>query len=233
LRSLAEVAVKWPTGDAEVQRAFADALEIAQQMDGIVNGLLVMARCESGIETIHLESIPLKSFVHEAWRPFDAQAIRKHLAVDLDLPDTAVVENDRALLRIMLANFFSNAVEYAPERGAVSISAAASDSTINLQIANTVTELVPADLPHVFDRFWRKASARTSSNRAGLGLSISQAISQMLGLNLCAEFPQPGTFRISLTLARDGKRKTGQQAAPVEYSVSRNDAVESANRRSS
>jgi signal transduction histidine kinase len=222
LRSLAEVAVKWPTGDAEIQRAFADALEIAQQMDGIVNGLLVMARCESGIESIRPELIPLRSFVHEAWRPFDAQAKRKCLAVELDLPDAAVVESDRALLRIMLANFLANAVEYAPDGGEVSISTVSSGGAISLQIANIVTELVPADLPHVFDRFWRKNSARTPSNRAGLGLSISQAIAKMLGLALRAEFPKPGTFLISLTPPNDRKRR----AVPPAGSFSPNDAVE-------
>jgi two-component system sensor histidine kinase QseC len=200
LRSLAEVAVKWPTGDPETQRAFADALEIAEQMDGIVAGLLVMARCESGIENVRREPIPLEPFAQEAWRPFAAQAKRKELTVSLDLPDTAVVQSDHALLRIMLVNFFSNAVEYAPDHGRISVSAVASNASINLQIANTATDLAPADLPHVFDRFWRKTSARTSSNRAGLGLSISKAVAHMLAVPIHAEMRQPGTFVISLTL---------------------------------
>jgi two-component system sensor histidine kinase QseC len=200
LRSLAEVAVKWPTGDAETQRAFIDTLEIAQQMEGIVSGLLVIARCESGIEHIQREPIMLEAFVREAWRPFATQAARKELAVHLDLPESAVVESDRALLRIILVNFFSNAVEYSPTRGKLSITAAPVNSAIELQIANTATDIVQSDLPHVFDRFWRKATARTSSHRAGLGLSISQSVAQILGLTFRAEIPQAEMFVISLVL---------------------------------
>jgi two-component system sensor histidine kinase QseC len=200
LRALAEVALKWPAGDAETQQAFADALAIAEQMDGIVSGLLVVARCESGVEQIRREPIALEPFIRDAWRSCAGQAARKELAVRVDLSPDATVESDRAVLRIILANVLSNAAEYAPAGGEISISATRSAKTIILSIANSVTDLQAADLPHLFDRFWRKASARTSSNRAGLGLSISRAGAHLLGTELRAEIPRSGMFVITLTL---------------------------------
>jgi signal transduction histidine kinase len=104
----------------------------------------------------------------------------------------------------MLANFLSNAVEYSPNDGEVSISAIASNNaTITLHVANTVVDLAPADLPHIFDRFWRKTTARTSSLRAGLGLSISQAVCRMLDVPIRAEIRDPKTFLISVALPRE------------------------------
>jgi two-component system sensor histidine kinase QseC len=101
----------------------------------------------------------------------------------------------------MLANFLSNAVEYTPDQGEISIDALSNDETsITLRIANTAPDLESSDLEHVFERFWRKETARTSSLRAGLGLSISQAVSQMLGIPLRAEVLNSKTFVITVTL---------------------------------
>jgi two-component system sensor histidine kinase QseC len=200
LRTLAEVAVKWPTDDPETQRTFADALGIAEQMEAVVSGLLLMARCESGVEKVHREPIALEPFLREAWQAFDAQAKRKQLSVQFDLPPNATIECDRALLRIIVGNLLSNAAEYSPANGEVRISAIENARAITLRVANSTADLNPADLPHLFERFWRKTAARTSSTRAGLGLSISRAATQLLGSEFNAEIPKSGTFVVSLIL---------------------------------
>jgi hypothetical protein len=45
-----------------------------------------MARCESGIEKVRRDTIPLEALVQDAWRPFAVRAERKSLAVQIDLP---------------------------------------------------------------------------------------------------------------------------------------------------
>ena len=200
LRTIAEVAVKWPIDDPETQRAFADALAISEQMEAIVSGLLFMARCESGMEKVQRERIALEPFLRETWQAFAAQAQRKAVFVGFDLPPDATIESDRALLRIIVRNFLSNAAEYAPENGEIRIAVIPQGGAVTLRIVNPAADLSPADLPHIFERFWRKTNARTSSTRAGLGLSISRAAAQLLGAELHAEIPEPGRFAISLML---------------------------------
>jgi len=172
----------------------------------------VVARCESGIEDVHREPIALEPLLQETWRPFAPEAARKKIAVRFDLPTDAIVESDRALLRIILVNLLSNAAEYAAAGGAISISATAMVDTIRLQVANSITNLARADLPHLFDRFWRKNAARTSSQRAGLGLSISRAGAQLLGLDLRADIPEPKTFVVTLMLPVAPTKTAGMAA---------------------
>jgi signal transduction histidine kinase len=159
-----------------------------------------MARCESGAEEIRWEILELDPVVRSAWKPFAALADRRKITVSIQIPDTAIVRSDRTLLHMMLVNFLANAAEYTPEHGRICISTSAEPSATTLQIANSVSDLTPEDLPHVFSRFWRKTASRTSSNRAGLGLSISQAMAHLLETPLSAVIPEPGIFCISLTL---------------------------------
>jgi two-component system sensor histidine kinase QseC len=199
LRTLAEVALKWPESNAETLQAFGDARAIAEQMEGIVTGLATIARCESGAEPVHRESVALAPLLQKAWRPFATQAASKGQTLRLDVPESAVVDSDPALLEIIFANLFSNAVEHAPAGGEISVSTATIDGTMILQVANAATDLTAADVAHVFDRFWRKSAARTSQNRTGLGLSICHALAGLLRASLRAEL-EDGTFVISLAL---------------------------------
>jgi two-component system sensor histidine kinase QseC len=200
LRALAELALKWPADGGETRETFTDALAIAEQMETIVSGLLVIARCESGIEIVQHEPIALDPLVRELWHPLAAQAEHQRVTTRLDLPWDAVVESDRALLRIILKNLFSNAADYTPDGGELSISTARDGEVITLRIANTAANLTPADLPHFFERFWRKNDARTSSPHAGLGLAISQSVAQLLGTQLRAEITELGMLVITLKL---------------------------------
>ena len=200
LRTLAEVAVKWQADDPEMKMAFAEALAIAEQLETVVSGLLFMARCESGVEKLQREQIALDPFLRDVWRPFAEQARRKAIAVQFALPPDATVESDCVLLRIIVRNLLSNAAEYAPENGEIRIAAIAQPNAITLRVTNTAADLSLADLPHIFERYWRKTTARTSSSRAGLGLSISKTAAHLLGADFHADIPETGTFVISLIL---------------------------------
>jgi len=200
LRTLAEVALKWPAQDAETQHAFSDALAISLQMENIVGGLLMLARCESGAEKPQIEKIRLGEFLRTTSEPLAARAESKSLALQFDVPLHATVESDRALLRIIVTNLLSNAVEYSPKAGVIRIAVVERPGHLTLQIANTTVELSSADLPRIFERFWRKSSARTSSSRAGLGLSISKAAAQLLGTKLDAAIVENATLLISMDL---------------------------------
>src|SRR5262249_5544979 len=113
LRSLAEVALRWPdTGN------FRDVLDIAVQMERMVTNLLSLAGCEAGHEELVVERVDLAQAVREAWRPFESTAAARQLATSFELAP-ANTNGDRAILGAMLANVYSNAVDYTPEGGEI------------------------------------------------------------------------------------------------------------------
>ena len=63
-------------------------------------------------------------------------------------------------------------------------------------VENPVRTLTDDDLPFLFDRFWRKDTARTSGRHAGLGLSLVKSLSEVCDWSVQAELTRERHFRI-------------------------------------
>jgi signal transduction histidine kinase len=201
LRTLAEVALKWPTPDPVTAGAFRDTLDAALQMQTIVESLLAIARCEASIQVIVREPVALADLVRTTWQTFAAEAAHKNLRVQIELADVAPIETDRSMLGLVLTNLFSNAVEYTPPEGQVHIRLRDARN-VDLSVINSVENIASEDLPHLFERFWRKDTARSSSKHSGIGLSVSQAYARALGLNLNAHLLEKNVLEMRLSDCR-------------------------------
>jgi two-component system sensor histidine kinase QseC len=191
LRALTECGMKWPE-----EASFRDAHQIALRMETLVTGLLALARHEAGHQSIAREAVALDKLVNEVWQPLAQRASERQLAVTIAVAGTW--QTDPALLRLIVANLLANAVEYTPARGQLRIVG----TDASLEIANTVTGLTPEELPHLFERFWRKDAARADAGHSGLGLAVAQSAAAALGLQLTADMPDATTLRAIL---RGGK----------------------------
>jgi two-component system sensor histidine kinase QseC len=156
-------------------------------MEGIVTGLLAITRCEAGKQPIIREPIQITGLVNELWQSQAERARGKELSVAMDVPATARLETDRTLFGSILTNLFSNAVEYTPAGGSIRIRHATHGARWSFSVSNTVVHLRPEDLPHLFQRFWRKDAARSTPEHSGLGLSLARAFAESLGMSLRAE----------------------------------------------
>jgi two-component system sensor histidine kinase QseC len=184
LRSLAELALKWPDNrEVETDR---EVLAVALQMEGIVTRLLALLRNERGQLPVALERIALAPLVEQVWRTFAKQAANKQLKVIREVPENAEVETDPVLARSIVANLVDNAVEYSPVGGMVRVEVEVGEQQIHFRVSNTVDNLTSEDLPKLFERFWRKDLARSSNEHSGLGLPLARAFATALGGELIA-----------------------------------------------
>jgi signal transduction histidine kinase len=110
-------------------------------------------------------------------------------------------------------NLFANAVEYTAPGGEVRWSVEEDGSGGRLVVTNSNHDLEPADLPHVFDRFWRKDLARASSGHGGLGLSLARAFVRLMSGSLRLELPRPELVRVELRLPAAGSLSTARHLA--------------------
>ncbi len=163
--------------------SWQDALEIARRMETMVAGLLALARHEAGLQPLANETVDLRQLIEEI-----------PLSREVSLDVNGAWRTDPVLLRLIIGNLLANAVEYTPEHGQIRVTA--NDS--QLEITNTTDKLTREDLPHLFERFWRKDAARTGAGHSGLGLSLAQAAANALGLKLVAEMPDDATLRLTL-----------------------------------
>lgn len=103
------------------------------------------------------------------------------IALETDLPDGPVRGTcDAGKLRQILANLLANALRHTDE-GHVRLSLRPHDQWVELQVEDTGEGIPPEELPRIYDRFWRGASARTRSG-SGLGLTIvRELVTRMQG----------------------------------------------------
>ncbi len=181
LKTMSEVALKWP--DQAGAKTHAETLDIASQLESMVENLLALARWESGELAIKAEPIPLSDFLRQTWEPYASAAAEKHLQITRDLQDRTL-ETDRSLLQHILTNLFSNAVAYTPDQGTIRIATAEH----RIQITNSAPDFRPEDVEHLFDRYWRADTSRTGTSHTGLGLALAKACAEALGFRLSASY---------------------------------------------
>ncbi len=201
MRSLAEVALKWPNGRIDQERKnYADILASAKHMQNIVTTLLTLARCDAGALKCQKEEVRLDALIHSTWQQFENKAVEKHFAINSNVPSEISISTDKELFETLLANLFSNAVEYTPEGGKIEWKASLKDAEFSFSISNTTKELTEEDLPHLFERFWQKEKARgRADTHGGLGLALVRSLATILGFTINAHLTTPSFLTITLS----------------------------------
>ncbi|HEX4795868.1 MAG TPA: ATP-binding protein [Humisphaera sp.] len=188
LRALAEVALKWPDPSAAPQN-FRDALNIAHHMDGMISTLLSIARQNAGVLAAQLEPVELSSSLNQAWEAHAKLAASRNLIVEWTMAPDLWVQANRSMLAGMLENLLANAVTYTPAGGTIIGRVAREGDRIRFSLTNTCENLSPDDLPHLFEPFWRKDTARTGGVNCGLGLSLVKVYAAAMNAAIDADMP--------------------------------------------
>jgi signal transduction histidine kinase len=199
LRNLSEVGARWPEDRASVRQFFEDAGAIAQQMERVVAHLLVLARYDAGREPIWTAPIEIAAVVEAAWKPLARDAAAKGLELRREVPPGLRLETDPEKFALVIQNLLSNAVVYSPPGTTVICTAEEAPGRVSISVTNQVENLEPADLPVMFDRFWRKDEARSDGRSAGLGLALVRAMADLLGIEIATRLLPDRSFRITLS----------------------------------
>ncbi len=206
LRAATEIGMRWPDDPELVAASLGDAKAIGLHMERIAGNLLALARSESAQDPPIEEAVPLRAAIEEAWRPLARPAAEKQIELRNEVPEGVALPTDRAKLGLILSNLLENAVSHGSPGGWVACRAVGSnngsspeEAVVGLQVINPAADLAPADLPHLFDRFWRKDGAR-SGTHAGLGLPLVASLGRVLGLSVAADLVA-GNLEIRLAKA--------------------------------
>ena len=173
----------------------------------LVNAMLDIARVESGRMTIRARPVPIGAFVQHVATPFEALAERRAVRLILKLPDAAArVWADPDHLETALSNLLSNALKFVSEGGTVRVAVtAALDEQVRIAVRDNGPGIPDADLPHVFDRFYRvDESAVRREVGTGIGLALAQELVQVHGGTIKVESEEGfgSTFTVILPWGR-------------------------------
>lgn len=197
----AQMLARWGDRDETVRKeSLQTIIEESSTLAGMVNGMLTLAKADSG-ESVPKEPLSLAAIAREAVAATAGRAAEKGLELELDVPDSAPIVNaDASLLRQLLTNLIDNAIKFTPA-GRVTVRVREEGGHAIAEVEDTGPGIDEAELPHVFDRFYRTDKSRTRAvPGTGLGLAIVRSIARVHdGSVEAAPSPSGGTvFRLRL-----------------------------------
>jgi len=175
LRADVERAMHPNAAGGEAMQALEEALQETTRMADLVDSLLTLARADEGRFDLHREPVALEPLVRDVYETAVILGEDAGLVVTMPVLEQGVVDGDARRLRQLFLNLVTNAIKYTPrgERVELSLSQRAGDE-IAFSVRDSGIGISAADLPHVFERFWRADRARSrGGERAGFGLGLA------------------------------------------------------------
>lgn len=170
------------------QQAYVETLQaMDEQVERLIhlsNDLLFIARLDTGQLIPHQETIQVQDFLGAVVDQIRPLAVAKMITLTETIPTGLILYGDMELLIRLFLNLLDNAIKYTPEKGHVTIAAAAADAHFTITITDTGPGIPPKHLPHLFERFYRAEPDRGRQGKpggAGLGLAIAFDIAQAHG----------------------------------------------------
>ncbi|MFD8599274.1 sensor histidine kinase [Kitasatospora sp. NPDC059646] len=194
-------------GVATADRALTSSLlEEAMQLQHLIDDLRDLAAADAGELVLHPEPVDLDDLLAQVANAHGAQAKTSGVALAVEPSPAAAPEvlADPVRLRQALGNLVSNAVRHTPPGGTVTLRARAADGAVLVEVADTGRGIAAADLPLVFERFWRADRSRNrQTGGSGLGLAIVRKIAELHGGTVqVASTPGAGSvFTVTLPAA--------------------------------
>ena len=192
------------------QQIYDVVLRETMRLSRLVNDMLELSRLQSGTASLSrsvFAPLPLFNLIHETYSAY-AEDYQQTFVYDVpeDLP--SVWGNPDRTQQVLIV-LLDNAFKYTPEGGVVTLSACAEGDVVRVRVCDTGVGIPAADLPHVFDRFY-KVDKSHHSKGTGLGLAIAYEIMKHLGeeMSVTSEPGQGSCFTFTLHIAQGTAEKT-------------------------
>jgi heavy metal sensor kinase len=174
--SHAELALARQRTPEEYCAALEAALRSSRRMKLLVEELLTLARSDAGRLKLDTAEVDLHRVVEDSVTLLAPLAEERHVRLIINTAE-AVVAGDATRLSQVVTNLMTNAIMYNRAGGEVAVDTAIDDTDAVLTVSDSGIGISQADLPHLFERFYRVDRARTRERGgSGLGLAICQGI---------------------------------------------------------
>ncbi|HEX6175713.1 MAG TPA: ATP-binding protein, partial [Candidatus Binatia bacterium] len=193
-----------PALSADIKTCVEAIQSSVKTMDRLICDLLDVARMEAGSFSIQPSHVDIGALLEESLKLCESQAWAKKITVTADIPTgLPAVNGDRDRLDQVLSNLLGNAFKFTPEGGRVMVRARKVDDSVQITVEDSGPGIPAADLPRIFDRYWR--GDRASRDGAGLGLAICKGIVDAHGGNIWVESTvgRGTTFRFTVPCATE------------------------------
>lgn len=209
-----DVALRRERPAEEYQRVLALLHKQATQLRHIVEMLLFLARADAESILPHFETIPIDAWLNEHLQPrLSGENIRLEIATE----SAFAVRAHASLLGQLVDNLLDNAHKYDKTGTPISIKVWRESGWVCVAVKDQGSGIAPADLPHVFEPFFRSSAARRDGVAGvGLGLAVAKRIAEAFHgtLEAASILGKGSCFTLRLPAAEDMVATT--KLEPVE-----------------
>ena len=181
IRTTAELALRRGRSAESYRESLRTVVEEAERMTQLVEDLLTLARSDTASAAMPRLPVDLRDILRAVCREMAGLAGRRDVEVILTLgPRPAVVAGNRPALHRLFVVLLDNALKFSYPGGVVQVTLDLSDGRVTATIRDFGSGIREADLPHIFERFYRADQARGGGGH-GLGLPLAEAIARTHG----------------------------------------------------
>lgn len=185
-----------------VQRYLRTTQRQVNDLSLLIDDLFQIAQLDAGGLVIQPTRCSLSDLISDTLESFSALAQESRVTLRGSCaPDLDPVSLDARRMGRLLNNLIGNAITYTPPGGTVTVTARREAGQVRLSVSDTGEGIAPADLPHIFERFYRGEKSRSrGTGGAGLGLAIAQGIVHAHGgeIRVDSRLGEGATFHVSL-----------------------------------
>ena len=161
-----------------------------ERLNRMIDDLLELARLDAGALQLNRERVSVEEIAADVVDALRPQARLKGVTVDLSTNGPVGALLDGSRIERAIANLLRNAIGHTPEGGKVAVDVGRANGWIDVRVADTGEGIETADLPRIWERFYRAEKSRRrepDDDGAGLGLAIVRGIVEAHGGSVIAE----------------------------------------------
>jgi signal transduction histidine kinase len=176
------------------------------QLLEMINDLLDIAKIEAGKHIQHQVPTDASKIIRDIMVFLEPRAQAQQIKLVHELDDLRTIRADPKRIEEIFSNLITNAINYSPEGGTVTVSARCLNDNVEIKVSDTGVGIPETEIPKIFDKFYRVKDPKTRKVMGtGLGLSIVKGIIEAHNGTVDVE-STPGegtTFKILLPLMAD------------------------------
>lgn len=201
LKGEMEVALRQQRSPEEYQKILGSGLEEIDRINLLVEGLLLLARADSGVLRLDMQPIDLENFVSDILQQMKPIAESHSVYLAMEATESVTMYGDCEHLRRLLFNLVSNAIKYSYTGGRITVEILSRSGWAVLNVVDEGRGISVDEQKQIFNRFYRATKTRSRDREGvGLGLSIAASIVKAHGgrIEVASNLNRGSTFSVHL-----------------------------------
>ena len=171
----------------------------AQHLNRLIDDLRTLSLADAGQLSLHRRATQTRDLLEHAALAYLPQVEERAITLDVEGEGASVSVDPDRLVQV-LGNLVGNALRHTPRGGRIVLTTGRANGEALLSVTDNGPGIPAADLPFIFDRFYRGDKARTTDGASGLGLAIARSLIEAHGGRLTAENAPQGGARFTIAL---------------------------------